>query len=179
MTQPFIGEIRQFAFDFPPRGWASCAGQILPINQNQALFALLGTTYGGNGVTTFQLPDLRGRVPIHWGNGPGLSPIALGQRAGEENHTLLLTELPVHTHTFAATTTTGNKPNVNGSIFADDVDTQAVDYFASPTAPNSSLVPLHPLSMPAAGGSQPHNNMQPTLVVNISIALQGLFPSRN
>ncbi len=179
MAEPFLGEIKIFSFNFAPKGWAMCNGQLLPINQNQALFSILGTTYGGNGVTNFSLPDLRGRAPIHWGQGSGLSPVVLGQLAGEENHTLASTEMPSHNHTFAATTLPATKKLVNASIFADDVDAQAVDYFATANAPNSSYVSLNPLSMPNQGGGQPHNNMQPYLVLNICIALQGIFPSRN
>ncbi|WP_066807215.1 phage tail protein [Sphingomonas asaccharolytica] len=179
MAEPFLGEIRIFSFNFAPKGWALCNGQLLSIAQNQALFAILGTTYGGNGVTIFALPNLQGRAPIHWGQGSGLSNVVLGQVAGEENHTLISTEMPSHTHTFAATTLPATKKPVNAGIFADDVDAQAVDYFATFNAPNSSYVPLNPLSMPNQGGGQPHNNMQPYLVLNICIALQGIFPSRN
>lgn len=179
MTTPFIAEIRTFSFNFPPKGWAMCNGQILSIQQNQALFALVGTTYGGNGVTTFQLPDLRGRTPIHNGQGPGLPFVNLGQVGGEENHTLLATEMPTHNHSFTASTSAATKRLVAGGIFADDVDTQQVDYFAAANAPNSSYVNLNPLSMSNAGGSQAHNNMQPYQVLNICIALQGVFPSRN
>lgn len=179
MTEPFLGEIRIFAFGFAPRGWSTCSGQFLPINQNQALFSILGTTYGGNGQTTFALPDLRSRAPIHMGQGPGLPPYSLGQFAGEENHQLTLQEMPMHTHTFGATAAPGTKKPLNGGIFGDDVDTQAVDYFATPNATGSSFVTLSPLSMPAAGGSQSHNNVQPYLAVNICIALDGIFPSRN
>lgn len=177
MTTPFIAEIRTFSFNFPPKGWAMCNGQLLSIQQNQALFSLVGTTYGGNGVTTFALPDLRSRTPVHWGQ--GLDNVVLGQTGGQENHTLLVTELPAHTHSFAASTSAATKRAVAGDIFADDVDTQAVDYFATFNAPSSSYVNLNPLSMSNAGNSQPHNNMQPYLVLNICIALQGIFPSRN
>lgn len=179
MTEPFIGEIRIFAFDFPPKGWATCSGQLLAINTNQALFSILGTTYGGNGVNTFALPDLRSRSAVNWGQGPGLSSYSLGQVGGEENHTLLSTEMPIHTHAFGATTAAGTKKPLAGGIFGDDVDTQAVDYFAAPNAPGTSFVTLSPLSMPTAGSSQPHPNLQPYLAVNISIALVGIFPSRN
>jgi len=179
MTTPFIAEIRTFSFNFPPKGWAMCNGQLLSIQQNQALFSLLGTTYGGNGVTNFQLPDLRGRTPVHTGQGPGLPFVNLGQVGGEENHTLLITEMPAHNHSFTASTSAATKKLVSGGIFADDVDAQAVDYFAAFNAPNSSYVNLNPLSMSNAGGSQAHNNMQPYQVLNICIALQGVFPSRN
>jgi microcystin-dependent protein len=179
MSDAYIGEIRTFGFNFAPQNWATCSGQLTSIQQNTALFSILGTTYGGNGQTTFGLPDLRGRAPIHWGTGPGLPTVTLGEIAGEENHLLLLSEMPMHNHTFAATTAAGTKKPVLNGVFADDVDTQAVDYFAAFNAPNSSYVNLNPLSMPPAGGSQSHNNMQPYLVLNICICLFGIFPSRN
>ena len=179
MSDAYIGEIRTFGFNFAPKSWATCSGQLVSIAQNTALFSILGTTYGGNGTTTFALPDLRGRAPIHWGTGVGLANVSLGQVGGEENHLLIQTEMPMHNHTFAATTATATKKPVNNSVFADDVDSQAVDYFAAFNAPNSSYVNLNPLSMPAAGGSQPHNNMQPYLVLNICICMFGIFPSRN
>lgn len=179
MSTPYLSEIRIFSFPFAPKGWAMCNGQLLSIAQNQALFSLLGTNFGGNGVNNFQLPDLRGRSPIHWGNGAGLPTYNIGQVGGEENHTLISTEMPQHNHSFTATTAAATKKLVNAGVFADDVDSQAVDYFAASNAPNSSYVSLSPLSMASAGGGQPHNNMQPYLVVNICIALNGVFPSRN
>jgi microcystin-dependent protein len=179
MSDAYIAEIRIFGFNFAPKSWATCSGQIASIQQNTALFSLVGTTYGGNGQTTFALPDLRGRAPIHWGTGVGLAPVSLGQIDGEENHLLTTQEMPTHNHTFAATTATATKKPVNNSVFADDVDSQAVDYFATFNAPNSSYVSLNQLSMPPAGGSQPHSNMQPYLVLNICICLFGIFPSRN
>jgi len=179
MSDAYIGEIRTFGFNFAPKSWATCSGQIVSIAQNTALFSILGTTYGGNGQTTFALPDLRGRAPIHWGTGVGLANVSLGQVGGEENHLLTSQEMPTHNHTFAATTAAATKKPVNLGVFADDVDTQAVDYFATFNAPNSSYVNLNQLSMPPAGGSQPHNNMQPYLVLNICICMFGIFPSRN
>lgn len=179
MSAPFLGEIKIVSFNFPPKGWALCAGQQLSIAQNQALFSLLGTTYGGNGTTTFALPDLRGRAPVHWGQGAGLPQVTLGQTGGQENHLLTSQEMPQHTHSFSASTATATRKLVAGGIFADDVDSQPVDYFAAFNAPNSSYVSLNPLSMTSAGGSQPHNNMQPYLVLTICIALAGIFPSRN
>ena len=179
MSDAYIAEIRIFGFNFAPKSWATCSGQIASIQQNTALFSLLGTTYGGNGQTTFGLPDLRGRAPIHWGTGVGLANVSLGEVGGEENHLLTTQEMPTHNHTFAATTAAATKKPVNNSVFADDVDSQAVDYFATFNAPNSSYVNLNQLSMPPAGGSQPHNNMQPYLVVNICICLFGIFPTRN
>ena len=179
MSDAYVAEIRIFGFNFAPKNWATCSGQIVSIAQNTALFSLLGTTYGGNGQTTFALPDLRGRAPIHWGTGVGLATVDLGQISGEENHLLIQSEMPMHNHSFAATTATATKKPVNNSVFADDVDSQAVDYFATFNAPGSSYVNLSPLSMPPAGGSQPHNNMQPYLVLNICICMFGIFPSRN
>ncbi|HEX7770324.1 MAG TPA: tail fiber protein [Dokdonella sp.] len=173
MATPFIGEIRMFGFNFPPRGWATCAGQLLSIAQNQALFSLLGTTYGGNGQTTFALPDLRGRAPIHYGQGPGLGQRTLGETGGEELHTLSLTELPQHTHQVqvAAAPTTGT-PGGNVVLAAPT----GSRLFRDGGAPSTLLSPT---ALATSGGSQAHPNMQPYTVVNISIALQGIYPSRN
>lgn len=165
MTEPFLGEIQIFPFGFAPRGWASCNGQLLPINQNQALFSLLGTTYGGDGKTTFALPDLRGRVPVHFGNG-----IALGESAGEEAHTLTVAETPTHTHAVMAggeATSIPPQGKVWGTVAGQNL------YATNATAAMAGAA----ISM--AGGSQPHNNMQPYAVLNFCIALQGVFPSRN
>lgn len=167
MSEPFVGEIRMFGFTYPPRGWALCNGQIMSINQNQALFALLGTTYGGNGTTTFALPDLRGRVPLHTGNG-----VSLGQSAGEESHTLTQAEMPQHTHQMAGSSAAPNQKNVEGQIWA--ADTATMPFHAGP--PSTTM---NAASMGAAGGGQAHSNMQPYLTVNFCIALQGIFPSRN
>jgi microcystin-dependent protein len=173
MATPYLGEIRMFGFDFPPRGWATCAGQLLAINQNQALFSLLGTTYGGNGQTTFALPDLRGRAPIHVGQGPGLGLRSLGERSGEEQHALIVTELPQHTHfvQVAGAPTTGT-PAANVVLAAPT----GSRLFRSGAGPSTALSPT---AVAPTGGSQVHPNMQPYAVVNISIALQGVFPSRN
>ena len=167
MSEPFIGEIILFAGNFAPRGWALCNGQILAISQNTALFSILGTTYGGNGQTTFALPDLRGRVPVHPGQGPGLSPYDLGQAGGTETVTLNVAEMPQHTHPQPATNgeQTTNRPNgalpARGGVYAQ-------------TSDGSTLTPPSPV-----GGSQPHNNIQPYLGLNYIIALEGIFPSRN
>jgi microcystin-dependent protein len=166
MSTPFLGEIKITAFNFPPKGWASCTGQFLPINQNQALFSILGTTYGGNGQTTFALPDFRGRVPIHMGNG-----FTLGQRGGEESHTLSMAEMPAHTHQLMATKTGAGTPVLNGSLLA-----QASGGIYGNVG---SLTSLLPATVTNYGGSQPHENRQPFLVLNVIIALQGIFPSRN
>lgn len=170
MSEPFLAEVRIVGFNFAPRGWAFCDGQILPISQNQSLYSLLGTTYGGDGRTSFALPDLRGRTPIHVGSSNG-SIHLLGQKGGEETHTLSAAEMPQHDHVLQGTnnpaTTTSAAGNVLGS-------TTSNVYTA--TAATVSLSTAASLSV---GGGQAHNNMQPTLVLNFCIALQGLFPSRN
>lgn len=164
MAEAFIGEIQMFGFDFPPRGWARCDGQLLAIAQNQALFALLGTTYGGNGTTTFGLPDMRSRVPMHQGN---INP--QGTRAGEENHTLLTTEMPTHNHTHSASSTTGATVFPTGNSFA----LSGANIYAAQN--NGAAMP----SLGSSGGSQAHNNVQPYTTVNFCIAVTGIFPSRN
>ncbi|MFN2608075.1 MAG: phage tail protein [Acidimicrobiales bacterium] len=170
MSDPFIGEIRMFGGNFAPRGWALCNGQLLSISQNTALFSLLGTTYGGNGQTTFGLPNLQSRVPMHAGQGPGLSPRTLGEVAGEESVTLTTTQMPAHGHLASGTNTAGAATRPGGNVPA---ATSAGAYGPSPTDPmNGSFIA-------SAGGSQPHDNMSPYLVVNFIIALEGIFPSRN
>jgi microcystin-dependent protein len=164
MLEPFLGEIQIVAFNFPPRGWAFCEGQLLPINQNQALFSLLGTTYGGNGQTTFALPDLRGRVPIHAG---GI--YTLGSRGGSETVTLTANEVPAHTHTLKASNTTATTNEPSGNTLAKPA--QAI-YAA---AANSTMSAAAINTLP----SQSHENMQPTLALRYVIALQGIFPSQN
>lgn len=168
MSEPFLAEIRMMGFNFPPRGWAFCDGQILPINQNQSLYSLLGTTYGGDGRTSFALPDLRGRVPIHVGSDAG-STFTEGQKSGEEMHTLAANEMPQHRHGVDASANDGNNP-----IPADNT----LAGFNNGFNGGGSLVTLS-TEVTHAGGSQAHNNMQPTMTVNYCIALQGLFPSRN
>jgi microcystin-dependent protein len=171
MADPFIGEIRTFGFNFAPRGWAMCNGQLLPINQNQALFALLGTTYGGNGQTTFALPDLQGRVGIHVGQGPGLSPYVLGQEAGTETVTLTQNQMPQHSHVVQANAApaTGSRPG--GAVLARTSD-QIYASAGDGTTMNQAMIGN-------AGGSQPFGVLQPYLTLNFCIALQGIFPSRN
>lgn len=166
MSEPFIGEVRQFPFNFAPKGWALCNGQLLPIAQNQALFSLLGTTYGGNGTTTFGLPDLRGRVAVHPGSG-----ITLGQTAGEEAHTLLSNEMPMHNHMLQA-----NKTSATQSAAANNVWAPAAGSYGSAGSPDTSLAPT---ALQSTGGGQPHSNMQPYLVVSCCIALTGIFPTRS
>ncbi|MBE7559193.1 phage tail protein [bacterium] len=165
MTEPFLAEIKIVSFNFAPRGWALCNGQLLPINQNQALFSLLGTTYGGDGRVNFALPDLRGRAPIHWGAG-----ITLGERGGEQSHTLSLAEMPAHTHAMAASAdnATSNSPQNDVLAGARRPLYREPDPSASPAMPT-----------PSVGGSQAHSNMQPFLTLNFVIALQGIFPSPN
>lgn len=167
MAEPFLSEIRLMSFGFAPKGWALCNGQLLPINQNQALFSLLGTTYGGDGRVNFGLPDLQGRTPIHMGSGH-----TLGERGGEQGHTLSISEIPTHTHTFKGSTVTGTtvSPDVNTVLAA---STPQAGYTAA-----TNLVAMAPNALGNTGGSQAHLNMQPFLVLNFSIALQGIFPSQ-
>lgn len=174
MAEPFLSEIRLFSFNFPPKGWAFCNGQLLPINQNQALFALLGTTYGGNGQTTFALPDLRGRVPVHSGNG-----VLLGERGGAEAHTLSISELAAHSHGVSASSEIADRRETvsNGGLTTPNY--WAVTATSTYHKSRGSSVGLHPDIITATGGSQPHNNMQPYLTLNYCISLQGIFPSQN
>src|SRR5215510_445515 len=164
MAEPFLSEIRIMSFVFAPKGWALCDGQLLPINQNQALFSLLGTTYGGDGRVNFALPDLRTRVPIHVGSGH-----SLGQRGGEPAHTLSIAELPAHTHLLQAS---ADSASTNSPL--DNVLASTTAVFHDPT----SLTSLSPGSVTPTGGSQAHLNMQPFLVLSFCIALQGIFPSQ-
>jgi len=168
MSEPFIGEIRLVAFGYPPKGWAFCNGQLLPINQNQALFSLLGTTYGGNGQTTFALPDLRGRVPLHVGQG-----LTQGEVVGEAAHTLTVNELPQHLHTVNAT-------SGGATTEAPSVDVTLATSAGSPAyAAEQNAVAMDAGAFANAGGNQPHENRQPYLVMFMCIALVGIFPSRN
>ena len=173
MADPFVAEIRIFPFNFAPKGWAFCDGQLMPLSQNTALFALLGTTYGGDGKSTFALPDLQGNSAMHPGQGQGLSQRFLGEMSGSETVTLLVSEMPVHSHaanavgvvstTAAPSTQTALARSVNGSAYA---------------AGGGQLAPLAFQALPPAGGSLPHNNLQPYLTLNYCIALQGVFPAR-
>lgn len=169
MSEPFIGEIRLFAFNFAPRFWATCDGQLLSIAQNPALFSLLGTTYGGNGQTTFALPDLRGRVATGLGALSGGSNYTIGEAAGVESVTLLTTQLPAHTHPVAASTGAATTNVPSGAVLA----AASTGVYASP----ASLVPTAMTTV--AGSAQAHTNLQPGLVVNACIAIYGIFPSRN
>ena len=165
MAEPFLSEIRVFSFNFAPKGWAQCNGQFLPINQNQALFSLLGTTYGGNGQTTFALPNLQGSAPIHMGGGH-----TLGERGGEQNHTLSVAEMPTHTHPLVA-----SSANASQAAPANTIQAAANNAYTPPSA----LTAITPGTVTTVGGSQAHLNMQPFLTLNFSIALQGIFPSQN
>lgn len=173
MSEPFLAEVRIMAFNFAPRGWAFCDGQILPINQNQSLYSLLGTTYGGDGRTSFALPDLRGRTPIHVGRSNGGESHTLGQKSGEETHTLAVNEMPQHTHVLEANSTNANSPEPGGHVLSKSFQATYVDF-------NASLkVAMNAGAVANVGGGQAHENMQPYLALNYCIALQGLFPSRN
>jgi microcystin-dependent protein len=182
MTQPYIGEIRLFPWDWSVRGWALAQGQFLPIAQNQALFALIGTTYGGNGVTTFQLPDLRSRVAVGIGQLPGGSQYTWGEKAGVEGVTLALTQIPQHNHIWKANPAAGTMPSPSGNFLAGAViptnQTPLPTYLPAAGAISSPIV-LNAATLANNGGNQPHPNLQPYLGLNYSIALQGLFPSRN
>lgn len=170
MAEPFLSEIRIMSFGFAPKGWALCNGQLLPINQNQALFALLGTTFGGDGRVNFALPDLRGRTPIHVGGGH-----TVGERGGEQAHTLSIAELPEHVHAANATTVQADQ----GSNSASPARMPAQSNFSQLYGPAGSLQPMAPNALGNAGGSQAHLNMQPFLTLSFCIALQGIFPSQN
>jgi microcystin-dependent protein len=166
MSEPFLGEIKIISWNFPPKGWTFCNGQLLPINQNQALFSILGTTYGGDGRTTFGLPNLQGRMPVHVGDG-----IVLGERGGETAHTVNISELPAHTHApVGSSTNPPTSPSAGGNLWSAN---SVASFAPTPT------VAMNPACILPTGGSQPHENMSPYLVLNFIIALQGIFPSQN
>lgn len=176
---PFVAEIRIFPFNFAPKGWAFCDGQLMPISQNTALFSLLGTTYGGDGKSTFALPNLQGTAPMFWGQGPGLSLHDIGEQGGSETVTLITTEMPVHSHTVNATTAVGSTDDPNGNMLCEGQWSNQgisgkVNYYTSATTPQVSMGAL----AGPAGSSLPHNNMMPYLTLNFCIALQGVFPPR-
>ncbi len=173
MSEPFIGQIMMVGFNFAPRGWALCNGQLLSIAQNTALFSLLGTYYGGNGQTTFALPDLRGRMPIHQGQGPGLTPRTIGENGGEETVTLNRGELPQHNHTVNVQSSPGNSTTPTNNYPA---GSSARDNIYSNAAPNATM---NANEIGFTGGNQPHDNMSPYLTVNFIIALEGIYPSRD
>ncbi len=166
MAEPFLSEIRIMSFSFPPKGWAFCNGQLLPINQNQGLFSLLGTTYGGDGRVNFGLPNLQGRTPMHVGNGH-----TLGERGGEQAHTLSLSEIPIHTHVLQGTSATGTQLIPAGNLLA-------VNNLPAYHAVDANVTAMAANTVSNVGGSQAHLNMQPFLTLNFSIALQGIFPSQ-
>lgn len=179
MAEPFLGEIRMVGWNFEATGWAFCNGQLLPISQYSALFALLGTTYGGNGTTNFALPNLQGRVPIHQGTGPGLSLYTMGEAAGSEAVTLLVNQMPQHNHLVAVNNQAGSVADPTNALLAEGNsgsgrDPNLLSNFTSGAATGS----LAPTAISVAGGGQSHANIQPFLCVNFIIALQGIFPSR-
>lgn len=171
MADPFVAEVRIFPFNFAPTGWAFCNGQILPISQNTALFSLLGTTYGGNGQSTFALPDLQGNAPMFWGQGPGLSLYDLGQMGGSDTVTLLQSEIPAHSHGMVVSSQQALENNPTGQKWAMG---DGVNLYAAP----NPVVQMSPSALAPAGGDQPHNNLMPYLTLNFCIALQGVFPPR-
>jgi microcystin-dependent protein len=171
VADPFVAEIRIFPFNFAPKGWAWCDGQLMPLSQNTALFSLLGTTYGGNGQSNFALPDLQGRAPMHHGQGPGLSLHDLGESAGSETVTLLQSEIPAHQHTLRGSNNLGDSPLPTGNSLA-----RYANAYQQNT--NQNLTSMSPSALAPAGGSVPHNNMQPYLTFYFCIALQGVFPPR-
>jgi microcystin-dependent protein len=177
MADAFVAEIRVFPFNFAPTGWAVCDGQLLPISQNTALFSLLGTTYGGDGRSTFALPNLQGAVPMHPGQGPGLSLHDLGEMGGSDTVTLIDSEMPAHTHTLRASADSQGA-DLQGPgparVLAKSTGGQAFQ-----TATGANLTQMHWSSLAPAGGSQPHNNLQPSLALTFCIALQGIFPPRS
>lgn len=173
MANPFVAEIRIFPFNFAPKGWAFCDGQILPISQNTALFSLLGTTYGGDGRSNFALPNIQGSAPMHPGQGPGLSLHDLGETAGSDTVTLLQSEIPAHSHAMMASTQDGGDSHAQANLLAQGIG--IAQYVDMNTGPFGSL---NANALLLAGGDQPHNNMQPYLTLNFNIALQGVFPPR-
>jgi microcystin-dependent protein len=172
MSSPFVGEIRMFGGSFAPAGWAFCAGQLMPISENEVLFQLIGTTYGGDGEQTFGIPDLQGRMPIHMGQGPSISQnYQIGEKAGTEQVTLTVNQLPIHTHTLMASSDPGNATGPGGNMLSNPFNT--FPYFPAPGPQQLNAQTLQP-----QGGSQPHDNMMPFLCVSYIISLFGLFPSQ-
>lgn len=180
MQDPFVGQITLYPYNFAPKGWAICQGQLLPISQYNALFSLIGTFFGGNGTSNFALPDLRGRVPVGFGQSPGGSDYIMGEIGGIENVTLLNSEMPIHNHALNATTTQGNDNNPSGNILASPaVGRGSSGSSGQPYNPGTPNTTLLPTSLAVAGNNLPHNNVQPSLVLTPCIALIGVFPARN
>ena len=175
MSDPFVAEIRMFGFNFPPKGWAQCNGQLLPISQNTALFSLLGTSYGGDGKSTFGLPGLEGSVPLNQGQGPGLTDRVVGESAGAPNVTLIVSEMPLHSHSVNCNSVTGSLPNPQNNLWSPLPGRTPANLYS--TGPANTT--MNPNAIGVVGGSLPHNNMSPFLVVNFCIAMQGIFPARN
>ena len=180
MSDQFVGEIRLFPYNFAPRGWAMCQGQLLPISQNPALFSLLGVNYGGNGTSNFALPDLRDRVPIHWGSGTGLTPIVVGETGGEGSVTLQTSQVPPHNHPMGALAASATTTAPAAGAYPAEGHGQGRGAFKIRTfAPSGTATSLLPTSVGTAGDGAAHNNLQPSLAMNWFIALAGIFPSRN
>ncbi|WP_259068128.1 phage tail protein [Mucilaginibacter sp. X4EP1] len=177
--EPYLGEIKMFGGNFAPSGWALCNGQLLSISQYAALFSILGTTYGGNGVQTFALPNFQGRAPLHWGTGLGLTNRTIGEASGTENVTLLTSQIPAHNHLINASTTVATQVLPSNFILAQSVDAAAGGTPSNFIESASANTTMAPTSLSMTGSSLPHNNMQPYLVVTFIIALVGVFPSRN
>lgn len=173
MSQPFIGEIRMFGFNFPPAGWAACDGQLMPISENDALFVVLGTTYGGDGQETFALPNLQSRLPVHQGTGLSGTNYQIGEAAGVEEVTLTTQQIPIHNHPAAANTGAGNSASPTNNVWAANANTAAVQY----TLPAGVNANMNNNTVGITGGSQPHENMMPFLCINFCISLFGIFPS--
>jgi microcystin-dependent protein len=179
MSSPFVAEIRIFPFNFAPKGWAFCNGQLLPLSQNTALFSLLGTTYGGDGKSTFGLPNMQGNAPMFYGQGPGLSRYFQGESGGSGTVTLLQTELPAHSHSVSATTAAGTVPDPNGNLFADgDWSFQGSSGKLQYYSTQAPAAQMNANMIGPAGLSFPHNNLMPYLTLNFCIALQGIYPAR-
>ena len=181
MSQPYVGQILMFGGNFAPVGWMLCAGQLLPISENETLFQLIGTTYGGDGQSTFGLPDLRGRVPIHMGTGNGLSTYVIGQAAGVESVTLNTQQIPTHNHFANAANSSGNSKTPQGTILANEggADADKVSIYAPWDNDPANMTTMLPAMVQQTGGNQPHENRQPLLVLNFIISLFGVFPSPN
>jgi microcystin-dependent protein len=173
MGQPFVGEVRLVAFNFPPNGWMMCQGQLLPISENETLFNLIGTTYGGDGQSTFQLPDLQGRVPIHQGNGPGGVNFTIGEKAGVESVTLTTQQIPIHSHPLLGSSANGNSNFPQGNVLAANPTFVYVT-----TGPPNANKAMNAVAITPQGGSQPHDNLQPYLTMSWVISLFGIFPSQ-